>query len=143
MLTLIVIFMWINQNIWKLEIQPKMQVSIVVTHIPMFLDVCNIFWDCNCFWDKKSESCWLREGKYIFVFVCVLSHSGCPTLCDSMTVACQAPLSLGFPRQEYWSGWPCPSPGIFPTKGLNPSLLSWEAVSLPLNHLGSLYLCVQ
>jgi len=30
-------------------------------------------------------------------------------------VACQALLSKGFVRQEYWSGLPCPPPGIFPT----------------------------
>ena len=36
-------------------------------------------------------------------------------------LACQAPLSMAFPRQEYWSGLPFPSPGIFPTQGLNPS----------------------
>ena len=35
------------------------------------------------------------------------------------TVACQAPLSVGFSRQEYWSGLPFPSPGIFPTQGWN------------------------
>ena len=41
------------------------------------------------------------------------------------TVACQAPLSLGFPRQEYWSRLPFPSPGDFPTQGRVPeSLLS-------------------
>ena len=34
--------------------------------------------------------------------------------------ACQAPLSMGFPSQECWSGFPSPSPGIFPTKGSNP-----------------------
>ena len=33
------------------------------------------------------------------------------------SVACQAPLSMEFPRQEYWSGLPFPSPGIIPTKG--------------------------
>ena len=32
----------------------------------------------------------------------------CPTLCDLWTVACQDPLSMGFSRQEYWSGLPCP-----------------------------------
>ena len=37
------------------------------------------------------------------------------------TVARQAPLSMGFPRQECWSGLPCLQ-GIFPTQGLNPSL---------------------
>ena len=35
------------------------------------------------------------------------------------TVACQALLSVGFPRQEYWSGLPFPSPGDLPTQGSN------------------------
>ena len=39
------------------------------------------------------------------------------------TVDCQALLSMGFSRQEYWSGLPCPSPGIFLTHGLNLGLL--------------------
>ena len=34
----------------------------------------------------------------------------CPTLCDPWTVAYQVPLSMGFSRQEYWSGLPFPSP---------------------------------
>ena len=38
------------------------------------------------------------------------------------TVVHQAPLSMGFSRQEYWGGLPFPSPGIFPTQGLNPGL---------------------
>ena len=38
------------------------------------------------------------------------------------TIAYQAPLSMGFSRQEYWSGLPFPSPGIFPTQGLNPGI---------------------
>ena len=33
------------------------------------------------------------------------------------TIPRQAPLSMGFSRQEYWSGLPCPPPGIFPTQG--------------------------
>ena len=35
----------------------------------------------------------------------------CPTLCDPIDAAHQAPPSLGFSRQEYWSGVPLPSPG--------------------------------
>ena len=35
----------------------------------------------------------------------------CPTLATPWTVACQAPPSMGFSRQEYWSGLPFPSPG--------------------------------
>ena len=36
------------------------------------------------------------------------------------TVTCQAPLSIGFPRQEYWSGLPFPSPGDLPDSGIKP-----------------------
>ena len=35
------------------------------------------------------------------------------------TVACQVSLSMGFSRQEYWTGLPCPPPGIFLTQGSN------------------------
>ena len=51
------------------------------------------------------------------------------------TIVCQAPLSMGFSRQEYWSGLLCPSPGIFLTQGSNLRLLSllhWQVGSLPL-----------
>ena len=38
----------------------------------------------------------------------------CPTLCHLMTVAYQAPLSMGYSRQEYWNGLPFPPPGDLP-----------------------------
>ena len=56
------------------------------------------------------------------------------------TITCQARLSMGFLRQEYWSGWPFTSPGHLPdpmcflTQGSNPC---WQADSLPLSHQGS------
>ena len=40
------------------------------------------------------------------------SLQSCPTLCDPMDCSPQAPLSMGFSRQEYWSGLPFPSPSI-------------------------------
>ena len=40
-----------------------------------------------------------------------LVAKSCPTLATSWTVACQAPLSIKFSRQKYWSGLPFPSPG--------------------------------
>ena len=43
------------------------------------------------------------------------------------TIAQQAPLSMGLPRQEYWSGLPCPPPGDLPNPGVKPvSLMSPE-----------------
>ena len=36
------------------------------------------------------------------------------------TIACQAPLSMGFPRQEYWNGLPFPSPGDLPHPEMEP-----------------------
>ena len=53
------------------------------------------------------------------------------------TVTHQAPLSIGFSRQEYWSGLPFPPSEIFLTQGSNPHLLcllDWQADSLPLSH---------
>ena len=47
------------------------------------------------------------------------------------TVACQAPLSLEFPRQEYWSGLPCPPLGDLPNPGIKPESPAWQADSSP------------
>ena len=45
----------------------------------------------------------------------------CPTLCDPMGSSLyQAPPSMGFSRQEYWSGLPFPSPGNLPDPGIEP-----------------------
>ena len=51
------------------------------------------------------------------------------------TVAHQAPLSMGSSRKKYWSGLPCPPPGVFPTQGYKPclsGLLLWQVGPLPL-----------
>ena len=53
------------------------------------------------------------------------------------TVACHAPLSMGFPKQEYWSGLPFPSPRDLPHPGAEDASPAWQAGSLPLSHLGS------
>ena len=67
-------------------------------------------------------------------------------LCVGVLVA-QGPLSMGFSRQEYWSGLSCPSPGDFPTQGLNLGLLHCRQIlyclspqGSPLNPLASLKL---
>ena len=65
----------------------------------------------------------------------------CVQLCTTpWTVAHQASLSMGFSRQEYWSGLPFPSPGDLPDQGWNQCLwllLHWQVDSLPLHHLRS------
>ena len=71
---------------------------------------------------------------------CVASCLSCPALCNTMdwTVAHQAPLSMGFSRQEYWSGLPLLLQ-IFPIKGSNPHLLClfhWQTASSPLSPPG-------
>ena len=47
------------------------------------------------------------------------------------TIACQAPLSMGFPRQEYWSGLPPPFPGDLPDPEIKPRSPELPADSLP------------
>ena len=67
----------------------------------------------------------------------VLVTQLCPTLCNPMAVVHQAPLSMGFSRQEYWSGLPFPSPGDLPDPGMEPGSPALQVGSLPLYHLGS------
>ena len=50
------------------------------------------------------------------------------------TVACQVPLSMGFPRQEYWSGLPFPSPGDLPDPGIEPVALHCRQIFYLLNY---------
>ena len=63
--------------------------------------------------------------------VFILSY---PTLQTPWIVACQAPLSIEFFRQEYWSGFPFPLPGDLPDPGIKPASLMSPAFSgwLPL-----------
>ena len=51
----------------------------------------------------------------------------CPTLATPWTVACQAPLSMGFSSQKYWSGLPFPSPKTVSLPALNDKI--WESFS--------------
>ena len=67
----------------------------------------------------------------------VLVTQPCPALCNPMAVVHRAPLSMGFSRQEYWSGLPFPSPGDLPDPGIVPGSSVLQVGSLPLYHLGS------
>ena len=73
----------------------------------------------------------------VCVCVCVCVFSRVQLFATPRTVAHQALLSMRFSRQEYWSGFPLPTLGIFPTQHWNSyllCLLHWEVDSLPLHH---------
>ena len=53
-----------------------------------------------------------------------LVAQSCPTVCNPWSVIHQAPLSMGFPSQEYWSGLLFPSPGHLPDPGIEPASLA-------------------
>ena len=68
----------------------------------------------------------------------LLSHFSCVWLFATLwTVASQSPLSMGFSKQEYWSGLPYSPPGNLPNPGIRPRSPALQADSLPLSHQGS------
>ena len=75
--------------------------------------------------------------------VCMLSGFTCVQLFATLwTVDCQAPLSMGFFRQEYWSGLTFPPPGHLPDPGIEPAVASWTlSVYFGLKFI--LYLVIQ
>ena len=69
-------------------------------------------------WSGLGHLLALWEGKCLVI-------PSCPSLSATLwTVAHQAPLSMGFPRQEYWSGLPFPSLGDLPDPGIEPVSLA-------------------
>ena len=67
---------------------------------------------------------------------CGLVAKSCLTLPTSWTVVHQASLSMGFSRQEYWSGLPFPSPRDLPDPGIKPTSPALQANSLPTEPTG-------
>ena len=61
---------------------------------------------------------------------CLVTKS-CLTLVSPWSIARQAPLSMEFFRQEYWSGLPFPAPGDLPNPGIEPRSPSLQSNSLP------------
>ena len=66
---------------------------------------------------NSPENCWLLNCVQLFATL--------------WTAARQAPLSMGFPRQEYWSGLPFPSPVDLPHRGIEPGSPVLQVGSLP------------
>ena len=65
--------------------------------------------------DKEDMGCIYNE-----VLCCCVISKSCLTLATPLTIAHQVPLPMGFPRQEYWSGLPFPSPGDIPDPEIEP-----------------------
>ena len=69
------------------------------------------------------------------VWWCGLVTKSCPTLATPWTATCQAPLSMGFSRQEYWSGFLCPPPVDLPDpctgRWVLTSSITWEVPNFP------------
>ena len=63
----------------------------------------------------------------------------CLTLAVPWNIACQAPLSMGFSRQEHWSGLPFPSRRYLPYPGIKPGSPALQADDLPTELRGKLF----
>ena len=82
-----------------------------------------------------SIVCVFQQSKFLIKMLlccarlcCAKLFQSCLTLPPLWTIAHQAPLSLGFSRQEYWSGLPSPSPGDLPNPGIEPASLMSPAL---------------
>ena len=58
-------------------------------------------------------------------------YISCSVFATPWTITCQVPLSMGFSRQEHWSGLPFPSPGDLPNPGIKPGSPTLQVDSLP------------
>ena len=95
---------------------------------------------------EKSLNCKLK-GYTQVNYVCMHAKSlqSCPTLCNPMDLAPQAPLSVGFPRQENWSGLPFLPPGDLSNPSIKPTSPEVPALQvdfLPLSHQRSPKCCL-
>ena len=75
--------------------------------------------------------------------LCAQSLSCVRVFATPWTVAHKAPLSMGFSRQEYWSGLPCPPPGGLPNPGIEPKSPALQADSLLTEPPEKPILCIQ
>ena len=100
--------------------------STLYVHINPLLDL-------NCLWFLGKVNLIFQPITPCCMHEC--SVSGHVQLCDPMDCSHQAPLSMGFSRQEYWSGLPCPSSRDLPDPGIEPaSLTSAAFASRFFNH---------
>ena len=89
---------------------------------------------------ESSTQCYVAAQMRGGVWRMSMSESVSQSVSDSLvtpwTVAHQAPLSMGFSRQEYWSGLPLPSLEYLPNPGIEPGSPAFQADSLPFELQG-------
>ena len=104
---------------------------------PKGTDEFSVSTDANTICHQDSTPAHQGLEQVTGIVVAVLAAQSCLTLCDPMdcsppwTVACQAPLSMGFSKQEYWSGLPFPFPEDLPDPGIEPRSPALQAEFLP------------
>ena len=80
---------------------------------------------------------------YIYIYIVKMKSLSCADSATPWAVAYQAPLSMGFSRQAYWSGLPFPSPGDLPDPGIKLGSPTLQADSLPSESPGKpIYVCI-
>ena len=87
---------------------------------------------CHCVINQNNTVIWKTFQVLMLGIIteCMLSCFSHPTAIP-WSVACQAPLSMWFSKQKYWSGLPCPSPGDLPDPRTEPTSLAIQADSSP------------
>ena len=88
---------------------------------------------------KRIENRNSNRDLYVYACVCVKLLSRVRLFATPWTVAHQAPLSMGFSRQEYWSRLPFPSPGDLPNLGIEPRSPAFQADALSSEPPGKPY----
>ena len=102
----------------------------------MWLCVTGFFYLAKCFPVSSMLLHVLIFHSFYGWIMCVWVAQLCPALVTPWTVACQAPLSIGFSRQEYWSELSFPPPGDFPNPGIEPRSPTLQVDSLPSEPAG-------
>ena len=127
-----------NWTAWQdLHICMSAQLRAVLSGVSLFIQI----------WQNLAgkQEYWGRQVRFLDNYIvpiknsqdqpsvvraCTLSHFSCVWLSATLwTVASQAPLSMGFSRQEYWSGLPFPPPGDLPDPGIEPTSPSSPALA--------------
>ena len=110
-------------------LEPKEIKSDRVSSFPIYLP-----WSDGT---RCHDLSFLNEAQ-LYIYMYLIAQS-CPTVCDPLGCDPQAPLSMGFSRQEYWNGLPLPSPGDLPDSGIQPVSPALQQILYPAEPSGKPY----